>query len=75
MSEEKTIYSPDHYTAGGIETIDYMRAKMSQEEFKGYCKGNILKYMSRSGLKGKELEDLKKARLYLDWLIEALEKK
>lgn len=74
MSEEKTIYSPGHYTAGGIETIDYIRAKMSQEEFKGYCKGNILKYMSRSRLKGEELKDLKKARVYLEWLIEALEK-
>jgi len=67
------IYHPSHYTAGGIETIDYLRAKLTREEFAGYCRGNVLKYVSRYGLKSKGVEDLKKARVYLDWLIEHLE--
>ena len=42
--------NPDHYKKGGIETIEYMEAKMSKEEFYGYIKGNALKYISREGL-------------------------
>ena len=41
--------NPDHYKVGGIETIDYLQAKLSPEEFAGYCRGNALKYMSRAG--------------------------
>lgn len=68
------INSPDHYTAGGIETIDFMRAKMTDEQFQGYCTGNILKYMSRYPFKN-GVEDLKKAAKYLEWLIENEEQK
>ena len=39
-------------------------------EFKGFCKGNAIKYLSRAGKKGDELEDLQKARWYCDKLIE-----
>lgn len=66
------VKSPDHYTKGGIETIDYIKAKLSPEEFADYCKGNVLKYVSRESDKG-GTEDLKKARVYLDWLIESSE--
>lgn len=66
------VNSPSHYTQGGIETIDYMRAKLSPEEFKGYCRGNVIKYISRAPDKN-GLEDLKKARQYLDWLIKHAE--
>ena len=45
--------NPEHYKKGGIETIEYMKAKMSKEEFYGYIKGNALKYISREGLKVK----------------------
>lgn len=37
------VNSPDHYTFGGIETIDYLKAKLSPEEFAGFCRGNVLK--------------------------------
>lgn len=67
------VNSPNHYTAGGIETIDYIKAKQSPEQFYGYCTGNILKYVSRARFKN-NLEDLKKAKVYLDWLIENEEK-
>mgnify|MGYP001050643255 FL=1 len=62
------INHPDHYTVGGIETIDFIQAKMSPEEFKGYLTGNILKYITRYKHKN-GLEDLKKAQWYLDKLI------
>jgi hypothetical protein len=67
--ENNQVDSPSHYTFGGIETIDYMQAKMSEEEFSGYLKGNIVKYISRSKHKGNELDDLKKAQWYLNKLI------
>ncbi len=46
------INQPPHYTAGGIETIDFLQAKLSREEFIGYLKGSVLKYGSRLGKKG-----------------------
>jgi hypothetical protein len=63
------INTPPHYTDGGIETIDYIRAKLTREEFIGLCRGNILKYVSRAGKKGSALEDYKKAEVYLGWLL------
>lgn len=63
-----TVISPNHYTAGGIETIDYIKAKMTPDQFAGYCTGNILKYISRYPFKN-GVEDLKKAKVYLEWLI------
>ena len=71
MTDE--VNSPAHYTAGGIETIDYMRAKASPEEFRGYWRLNALKYLSRAGLKGDAVTDLKKAAWYVNRLIEDLE--
>lgn len=66
------VHQPSHYTDGGIETIDYIRAKLSPDEFVGYCKGNCLKYLSRAGKKSKnELEDYEKAKVYLDWLLDS----
>ena len=67
------VNSPAHYTAGGIETIDYMRAKASPEEFRGYLRLNALKYLSRTGLKGDAATDLKKAAWYINRLIDELQ--
>ena len=61
--------NPSHYQIGGIETIDYIEAKLTPEEFKGYCKGNAIKYLSRAGYKGEERDDYKKAAWCLDKLI------
>ena len=61
---------PSHYAVGGIETIDFIRAKLTKEEYKGYCKGNVIKYLSRADYKG-GVEDLKKAAKYLEWLIKS----
>ena len=64
------VKPPRHYCDGGIETIDYIRAKLTREEFIGYCKGNALKYISRAGKKGDAAEDLAKAQVYLGWASE-----
>jgi len=63
------VIAPSHYLAGGIETIDYIRAKMSPESLRGYYLGNVIKYVSRSDYKN-GVEDLMKAMVYLNWLIE-----
>jgi hypothetical protein len=64
---------PAHYLVGGIETIDYMKAKSTPEEFCGHLRLTALKYLSRAGHKDDALEDFKKARWYLNRLISELE--
>lgn len=66
------VISPTHYTFGEIETIDFIRDKLTEDEFIGYCIGNVMKYTSRYRHKG-GLEDLRKAKVYLQWAIEAYE--
>ena len=58
------INHPPHYTQGGIETIQYIKAKLSPEEYVGYLRGNIMKYTSRIGLKGESSEDSGKIEWY-----------
>lgn len=65
---DKVIH-PSHYTSGKIETIDYIKDQLTDEEFRGYIKGNILKYVSRERHKNGN-EDLQKAKFYLDFLLE-----
>lgn len=57
----------------GIECIDCIRASMSKDGFEDYCKGNVIKYLHRWRFKG-GVQDLKKASVYLNWLIESAEK-
>lgn len=63
------VESPRHYTRGGIECIDYIEAKGLD-----YCTGNAVKYLSRAGHKGDELEDLRKAQWYIARRIAQLER-
>jgi hypothetical protein len=65
---QDTVNKPPHYNTGKLECIDAIEASMSPEEFKGYLKGNALKYLWRYNYKGKPLEDLKKAQWYLNKL-------
>ena len=67
------VNSPSHYTQAGIECIDAIEASMTKEEFKGYLKGNIQKYVWRYELKN-GLEDVKKAQWYLNRLVSELDK-
>ena len=69
----KDQINPDHYKVGGIETWDYLKVKLTPTELAGFCKANVLKYVSRASHKGK-IEDLKKAKWYLDNLIKEVEK-
>jgi hypothetical protein len=69
------VNSPPHYKSGGIEAIEGIEASMAPEAYAGYLKGNIMKYMWRYERKGKPIEDLKKARWYLDRLIGLRERK
>ena len=71
-SEDKI--NPDHYKVGGIETFNILRAKLSPTQLAGFCKGNVLKYITRADHKDK-VDDLKKAKWYLDKLIEELDGK
>jgi hypothetical protein len=64
------VCQPEHYQGDGIECIDAIRAQMSAEEFQGYCRGNAVKYLWRWRSKG-GVESLRKARVYLDWLVES----
>lgn len=67
------VNRPSHYTAGGIECIDAIKASMSTEAFLGFLKGSVQKYMWRYEKKVAPVEDLKKAQWYLSKLIEEQE--
>jgi hypothetical protein len=66
MEEPKVdmVNSPPHYKVGGIEVIDFIKAKLTAEEFRGYLKGNVLKYTSRAGHKDDVAQDVDKMVWY-----------
>lgn len=66
------VNRPAHYTSGGIECIDAMQAAFGAEAVKDFCLCNAFKYLWRHRNKN-GVEDLKKARWYLNRLIEAVE--
>ena len=67
---EDVVNRPKHYTDGKIEVIEFIEDKKL-----GFCLGNAIKYIARAGKKdpAKEVEDLKKARWYIDRRIKELE--
>jgi antitoxin component YwqK of YwqJK toxin-antitoxin module len=65
----KDNINPDHYKSKSKETIERLQDNLTQGEFKGYLKGNILKYLDRFEYKN-GVEDLRKAQWYLNKLIE-----
>ena len=74
MSEDLQSYQVggEHYTAMSVQPWDAMRAWMTPEQFQGFLRGNAIKYLARTGHKvsaAGEVEDLRKARHYLDALI------
>ena len=62
------VNHPPHYKVGGIETIDFIEAKKLD-----YHLGNVVKYITRADHKGDRMEDLHKARWYLNREIARLE--
>lgn len=65
-----------YYDAGGIETIEIIKAKLTKEQFIGFLLGNQIKYACRMNFKGKgpadRLRDAEKAAQYESWLIDEL---
>ena len=64
----KNVNHPAHYNTGGYECIEVLRAIMTPEAYRGFLKGNVLKYLWREKKKG-NLESLQKAQWYLSELI------
>ena len=64
MTDKDLVNRPPHYTNGEIECIEAIEAALTPEEFRGYCKGNAIKYVWRERHKG-QLESLEKAQWYL----------
>lgn len=68
LASSPTVDHPAHYNTGEIEVIDAI-----EDWSLGFHEGNVVKYVARARHKGRELEDLKKARWYLDRAIANLE--
>jgi hypothetical protein len=64
----------DHYNRGAIQAIDFIEGSFTPEEYRGYLKGQVVKYISRYRYKDTPIADLTKARTYLTWLLEFEEK-
>lgn len=62
-----------YYDAGGIETLEIIKAKLTPEQYRGFLLGNVLKYACRANFKGRENRDIEKAANYLIWLNDELE--
>lgn len=63
-----SVNHPSHYNIGKIEVIDFI-----EDQQLGFHLGNVVKYVARAQHKGHIVEDLKKARWYLDRCIKLLE--
>ena len=77
MKRNDPVNQPGHYTQGNIECIDAIDAAIGNHDDPcgAFLTGQVIKYMWRWPFKAKPLEDLKKARWYLDRLILRLEAK
>lgn len=67
------VNKPKHYNQGSVECLEAIEASMTKEQFVGYLKGNIQKYIWRFENKN-GIEDLKKAEFYLAKLIIAYQR-
>jgi len=72
--ERDNVNNPVHYGTGSIECIEYIKDFLTDEELTGYYRGNVAKYLHRWRYKN-GVEDLKKARWYLEALIQQQERK
>jgi hypothetical protein len=66
---QDAINKPPHYNQGSIECIEYLKDNLG-DGFQYYLDGNIKKYLHRWRYKNAPIEDLRKARWYLDRLIQ-----
>ena len=70
-TQSDPVNHPSHYNQGGIETLDIIKMSLTKEEYKGYLKGNVLKYRERAQFKGNPEQDYAKAKFYFDELEES----
>lgn len=73
QQKQDAINHPAHYTQGGVECWEAMKACMSADEFKGYLRGCAIKYLWRCNDKGTCAQDIQKARAYVEKLLEQVE--
>jgi hypothetical protein len=69
---ENQVNHPKHYNTGGVETLTFIKAKLTQEEYQGFLLGNIIKYISRCNFKGNKKQDLEKSKFYIDELLKEI---
>ena len=69
LAEPDLVNHPPHYTTGPVECIEAIQSALTPEEFRGYCKGNAIKYAWRERNKGWS-QDLDKAIWYLNRILE-----
>jgi hypothetical protein len=69
--EQDNVYNPQHYKQGKIECIEAIQSALTEEEFRGYCKGNAMKYIWRERHKGGK-ESIEKAAWYLDYMAQCV---
>lgn len=65
ITNDDLVNKPFHYTSDGIDTLDFIRCKKLD-----YLAGNVIKYIVRHKIKENPLQDLQKARFYLNRMIE-----
>ena len=73
FKQHDPVNQPLHYNLGKVECIEAIQESMTSEAFRGYLKGNCMKYLWRYDYKNKAVQDCKKAQWYLNKLIEQLE--
>ncbi|CAB4122921.1 SaV-like [uncultured Caudovirales phage] len=66
------VEHPPHYTQGGVECIDAIRAQLSDVEWVGFLRGQVAKYVWRLNKKGDPKENAGKAKFYLNLLMNFL---
>jgi hypothetical protein len=72
QKDHDEVNHPKHYTQGGIECIDAIKAALGPEGFIAFLRGQVMKYNWRAGLKGPALIDARKSQWYNDYLCIAL---
>ena len=65
-AEVDLVNSPSHYQLNGVEAIDIIKTILTPEEYRGYLKGNTLKYIIREPYKGNPAQDVAKAEWHLE---------
>ena len=71
QDKQDNVKSPPHYKQGAIECIEAIKSALTEEEFRGYCKGNAMKYIWRERHKGGK-ESIEKAMWYLDYMMQCV---